>query len=312
MEKRQYSPKRCWENLTSICQGMRLSSAQSFSRVRLFATPWTSVRQNFLFITNSQSLLKLMSIELVMPSYRLILFWSLLFPSSIFPSIRVVSNEAAVHIRWPKYWIFSFGINPSTKYSELIAFEMDSLDLPAVQGNLKSLLQHQSSKASNLQCSDFLIVQLSHPYMTTGKTTDLTRWSFVGKIMYFLYNMLSGLVKSFPKEQESFNFMAAVTICTDSGAQNVVCHCVPIYLPWSDGTGCHDLSLLNVELQATFSLSSFTFIKGLFSSSLSAIGVLSSAYLRLLIFLQSLLIPVCVSSSPAFLMMWLELCKQGL
>ena len=134
MEKRQYSPKRFWENLTSICQGMRLSSAQSLSRVRLFATPWAAAGQTFLFITNSRSLLKLMSIELVMTSNRLILCWSLLFPSSIFPSIRVVSNEAALHIRWPKYWSFSFGISPSTKYSELIAFQTDSLVLPAVQG----------------------------------------------------------------------------------------------------------------------------------------------------------------------------------
>ena len=152
MEKRQYSPKRCWENLTSICQGMRLSSAQSLSCVQLFATPWTSERQTFLFITNSRSLLKLMSIELVMPSNRLILSWCLLFPSSAFPSIRVVSNEAALHITWPKYWSFSFGISPSTKYSELIAFEMDSLDLPAVQGLSKvffntTVQKHQFSSA---------------------------------------------------------------------------------------------------------------------------------------------------------------------
>ena len=127
MGERQYSPKRCWENLTSVCQGMKLSSAQSLSRVQLFATPWTAARQTFLFITNSRSLHKLMSIELVMPSNHLILCWSLLLPSSIFPSIRVFSNEAALHIRWPKYWNFSFGISPSTKYSELIAFRMDSL-----------------------------------------------------------------------------------------------------------------------------------------------------------------------------------------
>ena len=134
MEKRQYSPKRCWEDLISICQGMRLSSAQSLSPVWFFVAPWTSACKTFLFITNSRSLLKLMSIELVMPSNRVILCWSLLFPSSIFPIIRVVSNEVALHIRWPKYWSFSFGISPSTKYSESIAFEMDSLDLPAVQG----------------------------------------------------------------------------------------------------------------------------------------------------------------------------------
>ena len=148
--------------------------------------------------------------------------------------------------------------------------------------------------------------------MTTGKTTALTKWSIVGKVMSFLYNMLSVLVKSFPKEQESFNFMAAVTICRDSGDQNIMCHCVPIYLPWSDGTRCRDLSLMNVDLEATFSLSSFTFFKRLFSSSLSALCVVSSACLRLLISLTAILIPVCVSSSPAFLMMWLGLCNQDL
>ena len=248
MGEKQYSPKRFWENVTSICQVMRLSSAQSLSCVRLFANPWASAGQTFLLITNSRSLLKLMSIELVMPSNHLILCWSLLLTSSIFPSIRIFSNEAVLHIRWPNYWSFSFSISPSTKYSELIAFRMDSLDLLAVRGTLKILLQHQSSKASIHQCSAFFIVQISHPYMTTGKTTALTRWSFVGKVMSFLYNMLSGFVKSFPKEQVSFNFMAAVTICRDSGAQNLVCHCVPIYLPWSDGTRCRDLSLLNVEL----------------------------------------------------------------
>ena len=152
MEKRQYSPKRCWENLISICQGRRLSSGQSLSPVRLFTTPWTSARQTFLFITNSRTLLKLMSIELVMPSNCLILCWSLLFPTSIFPSIRVVLNEAALHIRWPKYWSFSFGFSPSTKYSELIAFEMDSLDLPSVQGLSKvffntTVQKHQFSSA---------------------------------------------------------------------------------------------------------------------------------------------------------------------
>ena len=152
MEKRQYSPKWCWENLTSICQGMRLRSAQSLSHVRLFATPWISACQTFLFITNSRTLLILISIELGMPSKRLILCWSLLFPSSIFPSIRVVSNEAALHIRWPKYWSFSFGISPSTKYSELIAFEMGSLVLPAGQGLSKvffntTFQKHQFSSA---------------------------------------------------------------------------------------------------------------------------------------------------------------------
>ena len=198
MEERQYSPKRFWQNLTSICQVMMLSSAQSLSRVPLFVTPWAAACHTFLFITNSRSLLKLMSIELVMPSNNLILCWSLLLPSSIFPNIRVFSNEAALHIRWPKYWSFSFGISPSTKYSELIAFRMDSLDLLAVQGTRKILLQPQSSKASILRCSAFFIVQLSHPYMTTGKTTALTRWTSVGKVMSLLLHMLSRLVIPFP------------------------------------------------------------------------------------------------------------------
>ena len=150
-----------------------------------------------------------------------------MLPSSIFCSIRVFSNEAALHIRWPKYWSFSFGFSPSTKYSELIAFRMDWLDLLEVQGTLKSLLQHHSSKASILRCSNFFIVQLSHPYTTTGKTTALTRWTFVGKVISLLLHMLSRLVITFPKEQASFNFMAVVTICRDSGPQNIVCHCDP-------------------------------------------------------------------------------------
>ena len=138
-------------------------------------------------ITNSQSLLKLMSIELVMPSNHLILCRPLLLPPSIFPSIRVFSNESALHIRWPKYWSFSFNIGPSSAYSGLISFRMDWLDLLADQGTLKSLLQHHSSKASILWCSAFFIVQLSHPYMTTGRTIALTRWTLVGKHVFILY-----------------------------------------------------------------------------------------------------------------------------
>ena len=144
-----------------------------------------------LSITNSQSPPKPMSIESVMPSNHLILCRPLLLPPSIFPSIRVFSNESVLHIRWSKYWSFSFNISPSNEYLELISFRMDWLDLFAVQGTLKSLLQHHSSKASILQCSAFFIVQLSHPYMTTGKTIALTRWTFVGKIMSLLFNMLS-------------------------------------------------------------------------------------------------------------------------
>ena len=166
----------------------------SCSVVSESVTPWTATSQASLSITNCQSLLKLTSIELVMPSNHFILCCSLLLPSSIFLSIRVFSNESALRIRWPKYWSFSFSISPSNEYSGLIPFRMDWLDLLAVQGTLKSLLQHHSSKASILQCSAFFILQLSHPYMTTGKTKDLTRWTFVGKVMSLLFNMPSRLV----------------------------------------------------------------------------------------------------------------------
>ena len=151
----------------------------------------------FRVITNSQSLLKLMSIESVMPSNHLILCQPLFLPPSIFPSIRVFSNESALHIRWPKYWSFSFSISPSNEYSGLISFRMDWLDLLAVQGTLKSLLQHHSSKASILWRSAFVMVQLSHPYMTTGKTIALTKWTFVGRVMSLLFNMLSRLAITF-------------------------------------------------------------------------------------------------------------------
>ena len=174
-----------------IFAGSNVQSVQSLSRVWLFVTPWTAARQASLSITNSQSLFKLMSIESVMPSSHFIPCHPLLLPPSIFPSIRVFSNESVLHVRRPKYWSFSFSISPFNQYSGLISFRMDWLDLLAVQGTLKSLLQHQSSKASILQCSAFFIVQPSHPYMTTGKTIALTRWTFVGKVMSLLFNMLS-------------------------------------------------------------------------------------------------------------------------
>ena len=159
--------------------------------------PWTAARQASLSITNSWSLLKLMSIELVMPSNQLILCHPLLLPPSIFPSIRVFSNESVLHIRWPKCWSFGFNISPSNKYSGLISFRIDWFGLLAVQGTLKSFLQHHSSKASILWCSAFFIVQLSHPYMTTGKTIALTSRTFVGKVMSLLFNILSRLVIAF-------------------------------------------------------------------------------------------------------------------
>ena len=176
---------------------IQFSSVQLLSHVQLFATPWTAAHQASLSIISSWSLLKLMSIESVMPSNHLILCHPLLLPPSIFPRIRVVSNESALHIRWPNYWSFSFSIIPSKEHPGPISFRMDWLDLLAVQGTLKSLLQHHSSKASILQCSAFFTVQLSHPYMTTGKTIALTRWTFVGKVMSLLLNMLSRLVITF-------------------------------------------------------------------------------------------------------------------
>ena len=150
--------------------------------------------QASLSITNSWSLLKLMSLESMMPSNHLILCCPLLLPPSIFPSIRVFSKESVLRIRWPKYWSYSFRISPSNEYSGLTSFRMDLFDLRAVQGTLKNLLQHHSSKASILQCSAFFIVQLSHPCMSTGKNIALTRWTFVGKVMSLLFNMLSSLV----------------------------------------------------------------------------------------------------------------------
>ena len=155
------------------------TSVKSLSCVQLFGTPWTAAHQASLSTTTSQSLLKLMSIESLMPSNHLILCHPLLFPPSVFPSIRVFSNESVFHIRWPKYWSFSFSINPSNEHSGLISFRMDWLDLLAVQRTLKSLLQHHSSKASILKCLAFFTVQLSHPYMSTGKTIALTRRTFV-------------------------------------------------------------------------------------------------------------------------------------
>ena len=171
------------------------SSVQSLSCVLLFVTPWTAAHQASLSITNPWSLLKLMSTVSVMPSNHLILCHILLLLLSIIPIIRVFSNDLVLHIRWPKY--FSSNISPSNEYSGLISFRMDWLDLLAVQGTLKSLFQHHSSKASVLWCSAFFIVQISNPYITIGKTIALTRWTFVGKVMSLLFNMPSRLVVAF-------------------------------------------------------------------------------------------------------------------
>ena len=233
-------------------------------------------------------------------------------PASIIPNIEVFSNESELCIRWPKYWCFSFSISPSNEYSGVISFRMDWLDLLAVQGTLKSLLQHHSSKASILQCSAFFTVQLSHPYMTTGKTIALTRQTFVDKVISLLFNMLSRLVITFLPRSNSLliSWLQSPSAVIWEPKKRKICPCFSFftyYLPWSDGTGCHDLYFFNAEFQASF----FTFIKMLFNSSLSAIRVVSSAYLRL--FLLAILIPACASSSPVFLMMCsaYKLNKQG-
>ena len=237
-----------------------------------------------------------------MPSNHLILCCPLLLHSLIFPSIRVFSNESVLGIRRPKYW--SFSISPSNEYSGLNSFRIDCLDLLAVQGTLKSL-QHHISKASILWCSAFFIVQLSHPYMTTGKTIALTRWTFVSKVMSLLFTMLSRLVIAFlPKSKHlliygcrhHLQWFWSPKIKSDTVSPSV-CHEVM-------GPDAMILVFWMLSFKPTFSLSSFTWVKRLFSSSsLTAIRVLSSAYLRFLILLPAILIPACASSSLAFHMM---------
>ena len=251
-----------WRGLTLFFPGtLQFSSVQSLSRVQLFVTPWTAPRQASLSSTNSQSLLKLMSIELVMPSNHLILCWPLLLLPPIFPSIRVFSSESGLPIRSTKYWSFSFSISPSNEHSGPITFRMDWLDLLAVQGTLKSLFQHHSSKASILQCSAFFIVQLSHPYMTTGKTIALMRQTFVGKVMSLLFNMLSRLVITFLSRSKclfiSWLQSLSVVNLEPPKIKSVTVSSFLIYLPWSDGTRCHEISFLNVESSLQSGFSSF-------------------------------------------------------
>ena len=186
-------------------------------------------------ITTSRSLLKLMSVDLVMPYNNLTLCRALLLPSSIFPSIRVFSNEPLLCIRWPQYWRFSFSISPSNDYSGPISFRMDKLNLLAVQRTLKSLLQHHSSKASILRCSAFIIVQFSYPYLTTGKTIALTRWIFAGKVMSLLFNLLSRLVIAFLPRSKRFLISwlqsPSAVILEPKKIVSHCFHCFPIYLP---------------------------------------------------------------------------------
>ena len=203
--------------------------------VQLFATRWTAACQASLSLTISRGLLKLMSTESMMPSNHLILCCPILLPS-IFPSIKVFSNESTLHIRWPKYWSFSFSISPSNDYSGLISFRMDWFNLLAVQGTLKSLLQHHSSKASILWCSAFFMVQLSHPYMTTGKTIALTTQTSVGKAMSLLFNTLSGFVIAFLSRSRclliSWLQSPSAVILEPKKINSVHCfHCFPIFLP---------------------------------------------------------------------------------
>ena len=233
-------------------QNYQFSSVQSLSRVRLFATPWIAARQASLFITISWSSLRLMSIESVMPSSHLILGRPLLLLPPIPPRIRVFSNESTLPMRWPKYWSFIFSIISSKEISGLISFRMDLLDLLAVQGTLKSLLQRYSSKASILRHSVFFTVQLSHPYMTTGKTIALTRRNLVGKVMSLLLNILSRLVITFLPRSKCLliSWLQSPSAMILEPPKNKVSHCFhcfSIYLPWSDETRCHDLSFLNVE-----------------------------------------------------------------
>ena len=205
----------------------RFRSVQLLSCVWLFATPWTTTPQASLSITNSWSLLKLMSIESVMPSNHFILCHPLLLLPSIFPSIRIFSSESLLRMRWPKYWSFSFSISPSNEHPGLISFRMDWLDLLAVQGTLKSLLQYHSSKASVLWCSAFFIVQLSHPYVTTGKTIALTRRTCVGKVMSLLFNKLSKLDIAFlPKSKHLLiSWLQSTSAVILEPLQNKVSHC---------------------------------------------------------------------------------------
>ena len=253
-----------------------------------------------------------------MPSNHLILCRPLLLPPSIFPSIRIFSNESALRIMWPKYWSFSFNISPSNEHPGLISFRIDWFDLLEVQGT-QSLLQHHSSKVSILGCSAFFIVQLLHPYMTTGKTIAVTRWTFIGKVMSLLFNMMSRLVITFlPRSKHLLipwlQSPSAVILepkkiksATVSTFSTSICHEV---------MGLHVMVLVFwiLSFKPTFSLSSFTFIKRLFKSySLSLMRVVSSTYLKLLIFLPAVLILICASSSLASLTMYsaYKLNKQG-
>ena len=227
---------------------VEFSSVQSLIRVRLFVTPWIAARQASMSITNSQRSLRLTSIEPAMPSRHLMLCRPLLLLPPIPPSIKVFSNESTLHMRRPNYWSFSFSISSSKEIPGLNSFRMDWLDLLVVQGTLKCL-QHHRWKASILRCSAFFTVQLSHPYMTTGKTIAMTN---VGKVMSLLFNLLSRLVITFlPRSKHlliSWLQSPSAAILEPPKIKSDPVSSFPIYLPWSDGTRRHDLCFLNVEL----------------------------------------------------------------
>ena len=257
-------------------------------------TPWTATHQASLSITISQSLLKLMSIESVVPSNHFILCHPLLFLPSIFPSIRVFSNESTLHIRWPKYWSFSFSISPSNEYSLLISFNIDWFDLLAVQGTLKSLLQHHNSKISILWCSAFFMVQLLHLHMTTGKTIAQTIWPFIIKVMSLLFNMLSRFVIAFLPRSKclwiSWLQALAAVILEPKKIKSVTVSFILIYL--------HEVMGLNAMILVFWMLSCKPAFHSPLSPSLRDSYVplcflllgWSSAYLSLLIFLLAILI----------------------
>ena len=248
----------------NICSAQFIS-VQLLSRVRLFATPWIAAHQASLSITNSRSLLKLMPIESVMLSSHLILCRPLLVLPPIPTSIRVFSNESTICTRWPTYWSFSFSISPSDEHPGLISFRTNWLDLLAVQGTLKSLLQHHSSKASIFWCSAFLTVQLSHPYMTTGETIALTRWTFVGKVMSLLFNMLSRLVITFlPRSKRLFiswlQSPSAVILEPQKIKSDTVSTVSPSVSHEVMGPDSMILVFWMLNFKPAFSVSSFTFI----------------------------------------------------
>ena len=228
------------------------SSVQSLSHTQIFATPWVAAHHAFLSITNSQSLAKLMFIELVMPSNHLILWCPLLLLPSIFPRIRVFSNDL---LRWPKYWSFSFSISPSNEHPGLISFRVYWLNLLQSKGLSKVFSSTTAQKSQFFGRSAFFVVQLSNPYMTTGKIIALTRWTFVGKLMSLLFNTLSRLFVTFLPRRKCLlisRLQSPSAVILESPKTSLslfpLFPLFPIYLPWSDGTRCHDLRFRNVEL----------------------------------------------------------------